>query len=126
MPNWFTMNFPPSRHAIENELRLALWSAGFGQMWITCTKADAPYECGGLWQGASFQIEWEPRQYVMLKTKEPNQKLLEAFERLLKHRALAAYQNADGVVVEWRAQDATARFTQLESSGAKELQRLDG
>ncbi|MBI3914052.1 MAG: hypothetical protein HY327_07685 [Chloroflexi bacterium] len=125
MPNWFTTNFPPSRHAIENELRLALWSAGFGQVWITCTKAESPYECTGSWQGTAFQVEWEPRTVLMLKMKEPNQKLLEVFERVLKHRALAAYQSNGMVVVEWRTQSAAARFQELQSSGAQELQRLN-
>ena len=125
MANWFTMNFPPSRHAIENELRLAFWSAGFGQVWITCTKAEAPYQCQGLWADNSFQVEWEPRQYVQLKMKEANQTVLEAFEKILKHRALAAYQSDGGVIVEWRTQGGNARFEELQSQGVAELQRMN-
>ncbi|MBI3536674.1 MAG: hypothetical protein HY070_03795 [Chloroflexi bacterium] len=125
MSNWFTMNFPPSRHAIENELRLALWSTGFSQVWITCTKAESPFECQGLWHDQSFQVEWEPRQYVLLKMPEPNQNVLEAFEKILKHRALAAYKQDGAVVVEWRARDADRRYAELANAGANELQRLN-
>ncbi len=125
MPNWFTIKFPPSRHAVENELRLALWGAGFAPVWITCTKAESPYECGGRWGDKTFQVEWAPRDYVVLKMPEPNQQLLEAFEKTLKHRALAAYQSNGAVLVEWRVKDGVKRFEELERQGAKELQRLN-
>jgi hypothetical protein len=125
MANWFVMTFPPSRHAIENELRLSLWSAGYGNVWITCTDPEAPYKCNGRWDDKNFQVAWEPRTFVTLKMKEPNQPLLEAFERVLKHRALAAYKSNGDIVVEWRTQDAGKRFDELQSQGARELQRLD-
>lgn len=123
---WFFTQFPPSRHAIENETRLAFWQAGFSQMWFTCTKDKPPYECHGLWGTKDFIVEWEPKSYLLLKMKEPYQDLLEAFERVLKHRALAAYKDGDGtVVVEWRMKDADTRFQELQKNGAQELERLN-
>jgi hypothetical protein len=123
---WFFTQLPPSRYAIENELRLALWHAGFGGMWFTCTKEMPPFECSGFWSNQPFALEWEPRNYLLLKMAAPNQNLLRAFERALKHKPLAAYKNGDGsVVVEWRAQNANARFQELQSSGVADLQRLN-
>ncbi len=125
-PNWFFTEFPPSRHGIENELRLAFWKAGYGQMWFSCSKDEPPYECAGHWHDKSFTIEWEPKNYLTLKMKEPDDDLLDAFQRMLKHKALAAYRNGGGtVVVEWRVKDADARFQELQTSGAAELERLD-
>jgi len=124
--NWFFNPLPPSRHAIENELRLAFWKAGYGQMWFTCTKDTAPYECEGHWHSRDFSVEWEPRTYLRLKMSDADEDLLDAFQRMLKHKALAAYRNGGGsVVVEWRVKDAAARFQELESSGAAQLERLD-
>lgn len=125
-PHWFFTEFPPSRHGIENELRLAFWKAGYGQMWFSCTKDEPPYECEGHWHDNSFAIEWEPKKFLSLRMKEADDDLLDAFQRVLNHKALAAYRNGDGhVVVEWRVKAADARFQELQTSGAKELERLD-
>jgi hypothetical protein len=125
-PNWFFAEFPPSSHGIENELRLAFWKAGYGQMWFSCTKDAPPYACEGHWHGKDFSIEWEPKNYLHLEMHEADEDLLDVFQRMLKHKALAAYKNAAGaVVVEWRVKDADARFQELESSGTGELERLD-
>lgn len=124
--NWFFTPLPLSRSAIENATRLSFWQAGFGRMWFTCTKEEPPFECQGLWHAKEFTVEWEPRKYLLLKMKEPDQDLLRAFERVLKHRALAAYKNGGGnVVVEWRAKNAGARFQELQASGVSALERLD-
>jgi hypothetical protein len=124
--SWFFTRFPPTRHGIENELRLAFWKAGYGQMWFSCTKDAPPYECVGHWHANDFTIEWEPQNYLLLKMKDANEDLLDAFQRMIKHKALAAYKNGGGsVVVEWRVKDADARVQELQDAGAKELERLD-
>jgi hypothetical protein len=119
------MDLPPSRHAIENEMRIAFWNAGFKQMWFTCTKDQAPIECAGRWRGKDFTVAFEPKKSLALKMPEPNQDLLNAFERVLGHRALAAYRDNGTVIVEWRVKDANARFEELQKGGAKELERLN-
>jgi hypothetical protein len=124
--SWFFTQFPRSRSAIESALRLSFWQAGFGRMWFTCTKEEPPFECQGLWREKEFTVEWEPKNYLLLKMKEPDQDLMGAFERVLKHGALAAYKNGGGsIVVEWRAKNAGARFQELQASGVSALERLD-
>ncbi len=124
--NWFFTLHPSSCSAIENGLRLSFWKAGLAAVWFTCTKPTAPFECQGFWGDAEFALEWEPRNYLLLKMRAPNQDLLNAFERVLKHKALAAYRNGGGnVVVEWRVRDANARFAELNASGVADLERLD-
>lgn len=124
--SWFFTQFPPSRHGIENELRLAFWKAGYGEMWFSCTKDAPPYECVGHWHNQDFTIEWEPKNYLLLRMKEADDDLLDAFQRMIKHKALAAYKNGGGsVVVEWRVKDADMRLQELQTSGAPELERLD-
>ncbi len=122
---WFFANFPPSRSAIESELRQAIWRAGLQDMWLTCTHDQPPYACQGAWHGKEFALEWEPGSFILLKMTEPNQELLDAFEKILQHHALAAYKNGDNrVVVEWRIKDADARYQELQASGVSNLERL--
>ena len=124
--NWFFTQYAPARSVIENDLRLSFWKAGVARMWFTCTKATAPFECLGFWGDAELSLEWEPQDYLLLKMKAPNQDLLTAFERVLKHKALAAYRNGGGsVVVEWRVKNADARFDDLKARGVADLERLD-
>jgi hypothetical protein len=95
-------------------------------MWFSCVKETAPFECQGEWGDTDFSMEWEPKNYLLLKMKTPNQDLLNAFERVLKHKALAAYKNGNSsVVVEWRVKNADARFQELQASGVGNLERLD-
>jgi hypothetical protein len=123
---WFLNSYPSSRSIIENDLRLQFWKAGFKGMWFSCTKDTAPFECHAKWNDKPFTMEWEPKNFVALKMKSPEQDLLDVFEKMLKHRALAAYKNADGnVVVEWRARNVQARFQELQASGVAQLERLD-
>ena len=123
---WLFTNYPPSRSVIEGDLRLAFWKAGFKGLWFSCTKDSAPFECQVEWDGTPVALEWEPKNYLLVKMKAPNQGLLDGLERVLKHKALAAYQNGGGnVVVEWRIKDADTRYRELQSSGVAALERLD-
>ena len=79
----------------------------------------------GLWHSSeSLDLEWAPKDYFMLRMKQPNQDALDAFERVLGHKALAAYRDDKGnVTVEWRVRDGQARMTELEQSGVHDIQR---
>lgn len=123
---WFFKQYPPARSVIENDLRLTFWQAGLVAMWFTCAKETAPFECHGFWSAETFTLEWMPREYLLLKMRAPNKDLLAAFERVLKHKALAAYRRDDTVIVEWRVPNADARLAELQASGVADLERLDG
>jgi len=123
---WFFTNYPASRSVIENDLRLKFWFGGFKGMWLSCTKESLPYECQCNWNGNAFSMEWEPKNFLLVKMKAPNNEVLDVFERMLGHKALAAYKNGDGnVVLEWRTKNADARFVELEAHGVAELERLN-
>jgi hypothetical protein len=125
--NWFFTQYAPARSVIENDLRLSFWKAGVARVWFSCAKDTSPFECVGFWGDEEFSLEWEPKNFLALKMKAPNQNVLNAFERVLKHKALAAYRNdAGSVVVEWRVRNASARFDELKASGVADLERLDG
>src|SRR4029077_17124871 len=98
-PYWFSKKLPASRHGIENALRLAFWSAGVGDTYFTCTNPESPVRCAGLWKSTvPFTVEWVPMEYFKLMLKEPNKDVLEAFERVLGHHALAAYRDGSDIV----------------------------
>ena len=124
-PYWFEKPLPASRHTIENTVRLSFWSAGLGGLFVTCLQEHAPYNCSGVWHDATFTMEWMPNSYLTLTMKEPNKELLESFEKVLGHKALAAYRDANNmVVVEWRTSGLRARYGELQTSGVKELEKL--
>ncbi len=123
---WLFKQYPPSRYVIESDLRMTFWHSGAARMWFTCIKETPPFKCQGFWGDEEFELEWEPRKYLLLKMRAPNQNLLTLFENVLRHKALAAYRNGNQVIVEWRVQDADARFAELQASGVAELERLDG
>lgn len=125
-PYWFAKQLPPSRHGIENALRLAFWAHGFGDSYFTCIEPHPPVRCTGLWKSTfPLQVEWVPMDYLQVTMPEPNKEVLEAFERVLGHRALAAYRNdKNEVVVEWRARNSEARWNELAQSEVKDLERL--
>ena len=125
-PYWFSKKLPASRHGIENAIRLAFWAQGFGDTYFTCVKADPPIRCTGVWKNANpFMVEWVPNEYFQVEMPEPNNDILEAFERVLGHHATAAYRNdKNQVVIEWRVKNPDARVSELEKSGVKDLERL--
>ncbi|MBI4674662.1 MAG: hypothetical protein HY741_23705 [Chloroflexi bacterium] len=125
-PYWFSKKLPASRHGVENAIRLAFWAHGFGDSYFTCVHPEAPVRCAGLWKSNfSLDVEWVPSDYFTVTMSEPNKEALEAFERVLGHRALAAYRNDKGqIVVEWRARNPEDRWNALSNSGITELERL--
>jgi hypothetical protein len=124
--NWFATPLPPSRFVIEGELRSAFWRAGFRNMWVTCTREEPPYECVGSLGRRSFKMEWAPRNYLVLRSDEPEAELVKALEGALKHKALAAYRAQDGaVVVEWRAQNSEERLEELRASHVTDLEIMN-
>jgi hypothetical protein len=125
-PYWFTKELPPTRHGIENAVRLSFWAAGFGDMWITCVDTAPPFKCQGVWRSTdSLTLEWVPKEYLLVRMKQPNQDALTAFERVLGHKAFAAYREQSGdVAVEWRVKGMDDRYADLKNSGAQDLERL--
>ena len=125
-PYWFSKKLPASRHGVENALRLAFWAQGFGESYFTCVNPEPPVKCVGLWRSnIPLNVEWLYGDYFIVTMQEPNKEILEAFERVLGHRATAAYRNAQGeVVIEWRAKNAEDRWNELSASGVQELERL--
>ncbi len=125
-PYWFSKKLPASRHGIENAIRLAFWAQGFGDTYFTCTHAEVPIQCTGVWKTSfPMNVEWTPNEYFKVTMSEPNKDVLEAFERVLGHHANVAYRNDQGrVVIEWRVNNADQRISELEKSSVTDLERL--
>ncbi len=125
-PYWFAKQLPPSRHGIENAVRLAFWAAGFGDTYVTCVQAEPPIKCTGTWRSTHpFTIEWVPMDYFIIRLREPDNDAFDAFERVLGHRATVAYRDTnEDVVIEWRVRDAGTRYAELEQAGVKDLEKL--
>ncbi len=125
-PYWFSKQLPPSRHGIENAVRLAFWAAGFGDTYFTCVQAQPPIKCTGTWRSThAITLEWVPMEYMTVRLPEPDNDAFDAFERVMGHRATVAYRDTNGdVVIEWRVKDGETRYAELEQAGVKDLEKL--
>ncbi len=124
-PYWFAKQLPPSRHAIENAVRLAFWGLGFGDTYFTCVQPEPPIRCIGTWRSTHpLEIEWVPLDYFILRMNEADNDAFDAFEQVLGHHATVAFRDGDKVIVEWRVKDGQARYAELEQAGVKDLQKL--
>ncbi len=100
--------------AIEN-LRHDLWAWGYYNVWLRLIKNDPPYVASGLYGSDKFELEFEPRKYVILRTSKENEWLLKGFTRTLGMKPHFQYQDKQGqFVIEWRMSGLEARWQAMQ------------
>ncbi len=104
---WFFQREPHSRFVIQEHLRQGYWRAGPANMWIDAVDADAPYKAVGYWHDVSFELEWMPREYVVLRANRPEAELIRATTLQLGFQPARQYEDAGKHVAEWRAHAGT-------------------
>lgn len=111
--------------AVEN-MRHDLWAAGFYGIWLRLTRAEAPYQVSGVWKDDRFEIEFEPRRFLTIRSAKENEWLKKAFTRVLGEPPHFQYEDRAGVVYEWRLAEREARWQSMQGLPAyKNLKRLD-
>ena len=125
--HWFYSSKMPSAGAIAENMRHEFWESHVYGVWFTCTRSEPPYTYRGLWQGQAFEVEMEPRKYLIVRSKEELPWVAEGFKRALRTVPTFKYQEADGrYVVEWRMDGREARWQSMQGRPAfKNLKRLD-
>lgn len=136
IPYWFGYALPPSRHTIENAVRLSFWGAGLGSLYCSCVRDRSPYKLEGTYQDQPFTMEWAPMDFLTVRVHSPeiNESVLErsatmsgalqlALEQMLDHKPHATYTDTDGDhVIEWRVRGLKDRWAELQASGVKYLE----
>ena len=88
--NWFYGERRLSAGAAIENLRHELWAWGYYNVWLRLVRSELPYLAGGLYNGEKFELEFEPRQYVIIRAAKENEWLLKGFTRVLGMGRLAS------------------------------------
>jgi len=125
--HWFYSSKMPSAGAIAENMRHEFWEFHVYGVWFTCTQPELPYKYRGLWEGKEFEVEMEPRKYLIVRSKDELPWIIEGFKRALRVVATFRYQDKDGrYVYEWRPADREERWQSMQGKPAfKNLKRLD-
>ena len=113
--NWFYAERRLSPGASIEKLRHDLWAWGYYNVWLRLVRSDPPFLASGLYDGEKFELEFEPRQYVILRAAKENEWLLKGFTRVLGMKPHFQYQDKQGqFVTEWRMSGREARWSSMQ------------
>ena len=125
--HWFYSSQMPSAGAIAENMRHDFWEMHVYGVWFTCTQPELPYRYRGVWEGQLFDVELEPRKYLIVRSQAELPWIAEGFRRALRLVPTFKYQEADGrFAVEWRVDERESRWQAMQGKPAfKNLRRLD-
>ena len=124
--HWFYAERRLSPGAAVENLRHDLWASGYYNVWLTLTKNEVPYTLSGLYGQEPFEVEFEPRQFLILRAATENEWLIKGFTRVLGMKPHFQYQDKQGkFVTEWRMSGLEARWSSMQGVPTfKNLKRL--
>jgi hypothetical protein len=123
--HWFYAERQLTPGATVEKMRQNLWSYGFYNIWLTLTKKEPPYVLSGLWGTDKFEIEFEPRKFLIIRLAKDNEWLKTAFTRALGMSPHFWYQERGSTVYEWRMADREGRWQAMQGLPTfKSLKRL--
>jgi hypothetical protein len=99
---WFFDSEPNSRFIIQEHLRQDYWRNGPSQLWVEAVQTTAPYKAVGYWHDLSFELEWVPREYVLLRSNRRDDELIRVTTLQLGFKPLRVGEEEGRYVVEWR------------------------
>ena len=125
--HWFYAERRLSPGASIEALRHELWAGGYYNVWLRLVKKDPPYVASGLYGAEKFEMEFEPRQYVILRAEVDNPWLIKGFTRTLGMKPHFQFQDRQGqFVTEWRMAGREARWSAMQGVPTyKNPRRLD-
>ncbi len=74
--HWFYAEHQVTPGATVEKMRQDLWSYGFYNAWLTLAKKEPPYVARGLWGAEKFEVEFEPRKFLIVRTTKDNDWLI--------------------------------------------------
>lgn len=124
--HWFYAERQMSAGAAIEKMRQDFWMNGFFSVWFTLEKKEPPYLVRGLYTQQPFEVEFEPRKYLIVRSSKENEWLRLGFTRTLGMPPHFQYQDTKGNFIwEWRMVDRNARWQAMQGVPAfKNLKRL--
>ena len=124
--HWFYAERQVSVGAAVENMRHDFWANGFYNVWLSVSRREAPYLLRGLYNQQPFEVEFEPRKSLIIRSAKDNEWLRTAFTRTLGLLPSFKYQDTTGrFVIEWRMADREARWQAMQGVPTfKNLRRL--
>lgn len=98
---FFQPQVPNSPYIMQEQLRQELWRVGPSTAWVDVTRADVPHLAVGYWHDLNFELEWVPRDYVILRANQYSKDLVRALSLQLGFRPHSETEPDGRSVVEW-------------------------
>lgn len=126
--HWFYAQRRLSPGAAIEDLRHELWAGGYYNVWLRLANTEPPYRVKGWYGVEAFELEFEPRQYVVIRAAQENEWLLKGMARTLGMKPHFQYQDKQGhFVTEWRMAGREARWSAMQGVPIyKNVKRLYG
>ena len=67
---WFYQNPGIIPHNIAETVRQSLWSSGLYSIWLDTVNTSVPYKLIGQHSDASIELEWQPSQWLRLRSEK--------------------------------------------------------
>jgi hypothetical protein len=99
---WFFADEPASRFVIQEHLRQGYWTVGPAALWIDVQQAELPYRATGYWHDVTFELEWMPRDYLLLRASRAEPELVRATSLQLGFKPGRQGEENGQSVWEWR------------------------
>lgn len=99
---WFFEPDPNSKFIVQEHLRQDYWRSGPATMWIDAVQTTPPYKAVGYWHDVNFELEWQPRDYVLLRASRKEKELIRATSLQLGFQPSRQEEEGGKYVVEWR------------------------
>ncbi|MDQ4076696.1 MAG: hypothetical protein M3220_10685 [Chloroflexota bacterium] len=99
---WFFQREPSSKFVIQEHLRQGYWRAGPGKLWVDAVQVTPPYKAVGYWHDVTFELEWVPLDYLLLRSNRREEELIRATNLQLGFKPSKEYEENGKHVTEWR------------------------
>jgi hypothetical protein len=126
---WFYTTPEPRPYFIEERVNHTLWRNRLQGLWMSCTKASAPFAMEGVWNGMPVEFEWQPGKHFTLRAGREVKELIGVMRQVLMMRPTLAYTDGDTglFVVEWHTDGGKERWEHVQGDprfqGAQRLRR---
>lgn len=117
---------PPEKNAflIAERLRTSLWDGRLGSIWLDTVRAESPILMRGNFKGALIELEWEPKQWCILRTNPAAEDVLVVIKNILGFAPSFKYETPAGFIGwEWRLGNTKERWQAIQ--GQPEFGKLE-
>lgn len=112
---WFFNTPESNKYLLAERIRTSLWDARFGGIWLDTVRETAPFKMAGTYQNGEVELEWQPRQWLVLRTDPANEDLMRGVGNLLRLQPAFQYVDPRGATTwEWHTGDINERWQTIQ------------